>query len=133
MARKLVAVCVAALALLLVSSLWDPADARRNGGGGGRGWSGGGGHHHSGRSFSGRSHGGGSFHRGGGHSHRFHSGRSRHAYLYGVPFGLYGGYAYGYSDGCHWLRQRALYTGSPYWWDRYNSCRYGYNDYYNHD
>jgi hypothetical protein len=47
--------------------------------------------------------------------------------LYAAPIGAYGYYAYG--DGCEWLRQRALYSGSAYWWDRYNSCIYGYGDY----
>jgi hypothetical protein len=44
----------------------------------------------------------------------------------GAPF-LYGGYnAYGYGDQCYWLRRRALYTGSPYWWNRYYACINGY-------
>ena len=33
---------------------------------------------------------------------------------------------YGYSTyggGCEWIRQRALVTGSPYWWSRYRACR----------
>lgn len=34
-------------------------------------------------------------------------------------------YGYGYGDGCGWLRQRALYTGSPYWWHRWRACRWG--------
>ncbi|HZT47363.1 MAG TPA: hypothetical protein VFA64_05270 [Hyphomicrobiaceae bacterium] len=25
-------------------------------------------------------------------------------------------------DGCHWLRRRALATGDPYWWSRYDDC-----------
>jgi hypothetical protein len=27
---------------------------------------------------------------------------------------------------CTWLRQRALVTGSPYWWRRYRLCLRGY-------
>jgi hypothetical protein len=34
--------------------------------------------------------------------------------------------SYGYYDGCAWLRRRAYYTGSAYWWSRYNRCRYYY-------
>jgi hypothetical protein len=34
--------------------------------------------------------------------------------------------SYGYSDGCYWLRQNAVYTGSRYWWNRYYACLYGY-------
>jgi len=25
-------------------------------------------------------------------------------------------------DGCNWLRRRALATGDPYWWSRYDDC-----------
>jgi hypothetical protein len=40
-----------------------------------------------------------------------------------------GYYSYGYGyGGCEWLRRQALYTGSPYWWNRYYACT-GY-DYY---
>jgi hypothetical protein len=40
---------------------------------------------------------------------------------------VYGPDYYTYADDCYWLRQRALATGSPYWWDRYNACvGYGY-------
>ena len=28
--------------------------------------------------------------------------------------------------GCGWLYRRAVRTGSGYWWDRYEACRYGY-------
>jgi hypothetical protein len=123
MTRKLVALGGAALALLLVSSLWEPAEARRNGGG----WQGrsGGGHHlRGGHHFRGGHHS-----RGGGHHFR-HSHRVRpHIFLYSAPFAY--GY-YGYSDGCSWLRRRALHTGSPYWWDRYYACIYG-DVYYDYD
>ncbi len=44
--------------------------------------------------------------------HRFH----RHRY-----------YRYGYyRNRCHWLKVRALVTGSSYWWHRYYRCRYYY-------
>jgi len=32
-------------------------------------------------------------------------------------------YAYRDYDDCLWLRQRALFTESSYWWRRYRSCR----------
>jgi hypothetical protein len=35
--------------------------------------------------------------------------------------GLYGPDYYSYND-CWWLRERALATGNPYWWSRYNNC-----------
>ena len=49
----------------------------------------------------------------------------RYAYRY-RPY-LRGGaaIAYGYY-GCEWLRRNAISTGSAYWWQRYNDCRYGY-------
>jgi len=40
------------------------------------------------------------------------------------PF--YGAYGYSYIDDCYWLKRQALFTGSPYWWERYEACRYGY-------
>jgi hypothetical protein len=111
MARKLFALGAAALALLMLSAV-DPAEARRGGHGG-----------HGARSF------GGPFHRSGpsrfvgSHHHRHYYQRR---FFIGAPlaFGFYG-YAY-YSGSCRWLRSRALYTGSPYWWDRYEACINGY-------
>jgi hypothetical protein len=46
--------------------------------------------------------------------------------LYGVPFS-YG--SYDNATECHWLRRRALDTGSSDWWDRFYACLYvyGYN------
>jgi hypothetical protein len=53
--------------------------------------------------------------------------RNRGFYGYGgFPYYAYYG-AYGYTGGgCGWLRQRAIVTGSPYWWQRYEACRYSY-------
>jgi len=60
-----------------------------------------------------------------------HHGRRHHRYrgyaFYGVPYvyGWYGGYGYS----CAWLRERALLTDSPYWWNRYyDSCGDDYFD-----
>jgi hypothetical protein len=112
MGRKLLMLGGVALALLMVSAASNPADARRGGHrfhGGGHG-----GHFHARPHFR-------HFH---GHRH-FH--RLRGIYL-GAPF-LYGGYYYYgdyYGEDCYWLRRRALYTGSRYWWNRYRACIYGY-------
>jgi hypothetical protein len=38
-----------------------------------------------------------------------------------LDFYYYDGYYYG---NCEWLRERAIYTGSHYWWRRYELCRY---------
>ena len=97
-----------ALAMLAVASASDPAEARHGGysGSSGRGWAS---HASSAHSFTGPQHFAfRHFH------HRFHHRR----------FVFDGDYAYAYGD-CYWLRQRALYTGSPYWWRRYYACRHG--------
>lgn len=34
-------------------------------------------------------------------------------------------YAYGsYGSSCQWLKRKAIRTGSRYWWNRYEACRY---------
>jgi hypothetical protein len=38
----------------------------------------------------------------------------------GLGYYYYAGYYYG---DCEWLRERALFTGSRYWWRRYELCR----------
>ena len=117
MTRKLVALCGAVLALLLVSGAWVTADAHRGGGGGGGGRGYGGSAHHMG-SGGYRFYSGNNFRSG--HVHRFHHNRT--VFLVGAPY-VYG--YYDYADGCYWMRQRALYTGSRYWWSRYHACLYG--------
>jgi hypothetical protein len=111
----------AGMAVLVVSSSFDPADARSRGAGA-RGFHGGG---HA-RAFSGRA-----FHGG----HRFHGGRrfARRGIgvgVVGVPL-AYGAYSYGYygsgGGGCRSLRLRAEATGSAYWWSRYHACLDGYD------
>ena len=127
MTKKWVALGASALALVLVGSTFDTAEARRGGGGGG--YRGGGGHSFAARSFSGRSFapsrvaGRSSFASAGivRHRHR-HIGRG---FAVGVPL-AYGAYAYSYGGGCSWLRYRALETGSRYWWSRYYDCVNGY-------
>lgn len=45
-------------------------------------------------------------------------------YYYGAP--AYGydtpGYTNASDSECGWLYRRAVNTGSPYWWNRYNDC-----------
>ena len=51
--------------------------------------------------------------------------RHRHGnrFFVGLPFYGYGYYDYDYGyGGCGWLYRRAIYTGSPYWWRRYELC-----------
>ena len=118
----------------------------RKGGGRGFGMRGGG------RKFGGFRGGGRKFSRGGGsrrfshpgarsfkgYSGRKHAGKFRHRRHHGRKhrkfrsFAIYGApYVYGWYDGysCAWLHRRAIRTGSPYWWRRYNACRHGYYDY----
>ena len=105
MVRSLIALSgAAAVALLLMSSIAGPAEARPG--------------HHSGSYGGARSHGSYAY---GGHRH-FHR-----RIIVGVPF-AYGAYYYNYG-GCYWLRRRALETGSPYWWNRYEACVAGYYGY----
>ena len=44
-------------------------------------------------------------------------------YAYGAPvYGYNSGYTYAADGSCGWLYRRAINTGSPYWWNRYNDC-----------
>lgn len=46
----------------------------------------------------------------------------------GIPAGVgvgYVGYGYGYGPSCHWLKHKAIDTGSAYWWKKYKQCKYG--------
>jgi hypothetical protein len=56
----------------------------------------------------------------------FHDRRIHHHRRVFFAAPVYGYYDYGYGYGCYWLRRNALATGSPYWWNRYNACLYGY-------
>lgn len=40
----------------------------------------------------------------------------------GAPEYVYVGSGY---NPCRWLKRKAIYTGSPYWWNRYYQCIYG--------
>jgi hypothetical protein len=116
--KKKTALLASLLAAATISLAAGAAEARHGGGGG---WGGGGGHWH-----------GGGGHWGGGGRHAFSGGRSfgfrhhhGHARVFAfAPYYYDGGYAYG--DGCYWLKRRALYTGSRYWWNRYYGCVNGY-------
>jgi hypothetical protein len=122
MTSKLAVLSGAALALLMVASLAGPTDARQ---GGGHGF-GGGGHGFSGSRMDGVHMGGPRMGaRGFAASPRFDHRRNFHhrRVFIGAPF-AYGSYYYG--SGCDWLRRNALYSGSPYWWNRYYACINGY-------
>jgi hypothetical protein len=116
MKKTWVALGASALAIVLVASTFDTAEAKHRSGG----WSGGGARFVA-RSYSApryvaRS---SSFTRIAPFRHR----HVRRAFI-GVPL-AYGAYYYG--SGCSWLRYRALETGSRYWWSRYYACINGYD------
>ncbi len=51
-----------------------------------------------------------------------------HRRFYALPYVAYPYYAYSYSGGgCYWLKERAIVTGSSYWWRRYDECRYDWD------
>lgn len=53
----------------------------------------------------------------------FHKGFHHKHFYYGSGLLLTGGGYYAYHHSCHWLKVRAIRTGSDYWWDRYHACR----------
>jgi len=121
--KPMVALGGAALALLMVSALSFPVAAKSGGSGGWHSGSGGARAYHS---YSGRFSG---VHPGSQFSgnHRFHHRHFDRRIFIGGPAYYYYDDSYGYTDGCYWLRRRALATGSPYWWSRYEACLSGYD------
>jgi hypothetical protein len=151
MDKRFVGLAAAVLTgLFVVSSSVEPAAARSGGGGhgGGGGHSAGGGG--GGHSYSGGGGGGRSFSGGGGRSFSGSGGRSssgprvsggnrggsrvygyqarghhHHGHGHGrrfiaVPYG-YSDYGY-YNGTCAYEYERAVATGSAYWWNRYQDC-----------
>lgn len=98
---------------------------RAFGGGGGHAFRGGGGGFRHFRGHAGpRLHFGGRRHFGG-HRHFGHRHHRRYRGLYfAAPFITYGAYNYG---SCHYLKRKAIRTGSRYWWRRYYRCRNHYD------
>lgn len=120
MLRSGLALAAGALALLVVSSAFEAADARdRRGGSGARSFHGGGGST-GGREFSGRRFHGGHHRSAGRHIHNRRFRGIGPGLAIGVPLGVYGAYAY--TSGCDWLHRKAVITGNPYWWHRYELC-----------
>jgi hypothetical protein len=126
--KKKTALLASILAAATISLAAGAAEARHggHGGHGGGGWGGG--------------HGSGGHWRGGGNwggmavrPHAFSGSRHfafrhhhRHARVFAfAPY--YDDYGYTYGNGCYWLKRRALYTGSRYWWNRYYGCVNGYD------
>jgi len=117
--KKKTALLASLFAAATISLAAGAAEARHGGGGG---W-GGGGHWHGG---------GGQWGGMAVRPHAFSGGRNfafrhhhRHARVFAFAPSYYDdGYAYG--DGCYWLKRRALYSGSRYWWNRYYGCVNGY-------
>ena len=79
--------------------------------------------------MSGKAYGGGTSGKVYGYANRPHFGKhfQHHHHRHHRVFALAPYYAdYGYSDGCYWLKSRAIYSGSSYWWNRYYDCINGY-------
>ncbi len=55
---------------------------------------------------------------------RFSGNRFHRRHHFGSRIYFYN--TYGYYNNCSWLKRKALYTGSRYWWNRYWECRNGY-------
>ena len=112
MSKKLLACAAGALGLMLASSTFQPAAAKSHGG----------------NSYGGKS-----------YSHVGHVGHVGHPFVNKARFvhdrrfrrhhhnRIFVAYSdYGYANDCYWLRRKALYTGSSYWWNRYYACTSGY-------
>lgn len=76
---------------------------------------------------------GGVRHFSGGRRHGFYGGGFRRHGFYGGGYRrhyyrphFYIAPVYSYHNSCRWLKRKALYTGSHYWWRRYNHCRRGW-------
>src|SRR5262245_9538550 len=122
MPKKLLACAAGACALMLTSGLSQPVEAKHGG--------------HSGPSKSSSS--------SMGHSYRVgtpyvkstyarpmyvnkaHSFKHKHAFRHHKRIIVVGYNDYGYANDCYWLKRRALYSGSSYWWSRYYACVEGY-------
>lgn len=119
MLRSGLALAAGALTLLVAASAFEPADAR-DGRGGARAFHGGGGSHARRHGLRGHHFRGGPRHFSGGHVRHRRFGRIGPGIVLGVPFAAYG--AYSYTATCDWLHRKAVITGSPYWWYRFEAC-----------
>jgi hypothetical protein len=124
MLKTLTATAAAALGIMLLAGSIDTALAKKGGGGGGGGkaYSGGGRSSSGGmRAYSGAGASKFQGYKHHGHKHHGHKHHHHRRVIVGVPYAVYG-----YSYGCNWLYQRAVVTGSRYWWSRYHACTDGY-------
>jgi hypothetical protein len=121
MSKKLFAWAAGVCALMLTSGVYQPADAKHAG--------------QSGTSKSSVSM---------GHSYRLgapyaksayakpayakstHAFKHKHAFRHHKRIIVVGYNDYAYGSECYWLRRKALYSGSAYWWNRYYTCVEGY-------
>jgi hypothetical protein len=120
MPKKLFAWAAGVCALMLTSGVYQPADAKHAGSSGG-----------SKGSFS------------MGHSYRLgapyksayakpayakttHAFKHKHAFRHHKRIIVVGYNDYAYGSECYWLKRKALYSGSAYWWNRYYTCVEGY-------
>jgi len=121
MAKKLLASAAAACALMLTFGVYQPAQAKHGG--------------QSGASNHASSAMGHAYQVGAPVKHadakpvfvkNSHSFKHKHAFRHHKRIIVVGYNDYGYANDCYWLKRKALYSGSGYWWSRYYACVEGY-------
>jgi hypothetical protein len=105
MAKKLLAWVAATSALILTSGVTQSAEAKHGG--------------HSGGSSSAMSH---SYRMGAPYVKHAQVFKHKHVFRHHKRIIVVGYNDYGYAGDCYWLKRKALYTGSGYWWNRYYAC-----------
>jgi len=104
-AKKLLACVAGAGALILTSGVNETAEAKHSG--------------HSGAPARTMSH---TYRVGAPYARHAHVFRHKHVFRHHKRIVVVGYGDYGYGGDCYWLKRKALYTGSGYWWSRYYAC-----------
>jgi hypothetical protein len=109
MKRKLIAGLAGACGLMLAFGVYQPAEAKHGGQSGVTGHS---------SSTMGHS----SYRVGAPYVNKAHVFKHKHVFRHHKRIIVVGYNDYGYAGDCYWLKRKALYTGSGYWWSRYYAC-----------
>ena len=119
MAKKLLAWAAGVCGLMLTSGVYQPAEAKHGGHSGGSGYSSGKMSHSSyrvGAPYVKHAYSKPVFVK---NAHVF---KHKHVFRHHKRIIVVGYNDYGYAGDCYWLKRKALYTGSGYWWSRYYAC-----------